>query len=496
MRNPRLIQTLTESVLLTVLGGALGLGVGAGGLQLLVVLGADELPRGGEIEMDGVVVALTLGAALVFGLILGLVPVVNLLATNLQTVLRQETRSGTSGRGVQMFRNLLVVSQIAIAFVLLVGAILMLVSFQRILSIDTGFRTDHLLTAQVALPTTRYAEDEDRRAFAQRALDTIRRLPGVHDAGLTSSIPFGLNQNNSVVLAVGYEEQPGESIISPSSITIDSHYLDTLGVPLQEGRFFEDRDTAESRNVVIIDETLANRFWPRGGAIGGQMYQDVELDDDTTLLTVVGIVREHTLAGVVDVPEQIGAYFFPHTQRPLRSPTFAIRTELEPHAMVNPVRAAIADLDPELPLFFVQTMEERISERLTSRRTPMLLALGFAAIAMFLSAIGIYGVLAYRVTQRTREFGIRMALGSSTSGLFRLVLSEGVVVLGIGLVLGLMGAFLVRQALESQLYGTQPTDPLIMLAVVGLLSIVALSASLLPARRATEVDPVIALNYE
>lgn len=489
-------QLLTESVVLTVLGGVLGLGVGAGGLQLLGVLGADELPRGGEIRMDAVVVALTLGAALVLGLILGLVPVVNLVATNLQTVLRQDTRSGTSGRGVQAFRNLLVVSQVAIAFVLLVGAILMLVSFQRILSIDTGFQPDHLLTAQVALPTARYAEGEDRRAFAQRALDTIRGLPGVRDAGLTSSIPFGVNQSNSVIRVVGYEEQPGESLISPSSITIDSNYLETLGVPLREGRFFEDRDTADSMSVIIIDETLAERFWPEGGAIGGQMYQDVELDDDTTVFTVVGIVAEHTLAGLVDVPRQIGAYFFPHTQRPLRSPTFAIRTELEPHALINPVRTAIAALDPELPLFFVQTMEERIAERLTSRRTPMLLALGFAAIALFLSAIGIYGVLSYSVTQRTREFGIRMALGSSATALFRLVLSEGLLVLGIGLVLGVLGAFLVRQVLASQLYGTQPTDPLVMLAVIALLGIVALLASMLPARRATEVDPVVALSHE
>ena len=489
-------QLLTESVLLTLVGGALGLVVGAGGLQLLGVLGADELPRGGEIAMDGLVATLTLVAAAVFGLLLGLVPVVSLAATNLQTLLRRESRGGTTGRGVKVFRHLLVVSQIAIAFVLLIGATLMLVSFQRILAIDTGFRTDHMLTAQVSLPRARYAESDDRLAFSRRALDTIQNLPGVLDVGLTSSVPFGISQNNSVIGAVGYDPQPGESLISPSSITVDSHYLQTLGIPLREGRYFDDRDTPESMRAIIIDETLANRFWPEGGAVGGQMYQDVEMDDDTTLLTVVGVVAEHTLAGLVDVPEQIGAYFFPDTQRPLRSPTFAIRTEGDPHALVNSVRAAVATIDPELPLFFVQTMEERIGERLTSRRTPMLLALGFAAVAVFLSAIGIYGVLAYRVTQRTREFGIRMALGSSTSGLFRLVLSEGAVVLVLGLALGVAGAFVVRDVVASQLYGTEPTDPLVMLGVVGLLSLVALAASVIPARRATEVDPVIALNYE
>ncbi len=198
----------------------------------------------------------------------------------------------------------------------------------------------------------------------------------------------------------------------------------------------------------------------------------------------------------VVVPDQVGAYFFPAAQRPIRSPTLAIRTEGDPRAMTNAVRAEITALDPELPLFFVQTMEERMAERLVLRRTPMLLALGFAIIALFLSAIGVYGVLAYRVTQRTREFGIRMALGSSTRQLFRLVLSEGAAVVGVGVGLGLAGAVLLRGAVASQLYEVDALDPRVIVSVVVLLGLVALGACALPARRATRVDPASALNFE
>ena len=248
--------------------------------------------------------------------------------------------------------------------------------------------------------------------------------------------------------------------------------------------------------AIIIDERLARKFWPDRSALGGQLYNDVELSDETTRFTVVGVVAEHALRGVVDMPDQVGAYFFPAAQRSIRSPTFVIRTDGDPRAVINAVRAEIAALDPELPLFFVQTMDERMAEGLMPRRTPMFLALGFAVIALFLSAIGVYGVLAYHVTQRTREFGIRMALGSSTRQLFRLVLSEGATMVVVGVGLGLVGAVLVRSAVANQLYDVSALDPLVIGSVVTLLGLVALGACALPARRATQVDPMSALNYE
>ena len=488
-------QLLTESVLVSVLGGILGLAFGAWGLQLLGTLGADELPRGGEIAMDGVVVALTLGVATIIGLLLSLAPVVRLTTANLQTALRQETRSGTTGRGVQTFRNALVVAQVSIAFILLIGAMLLLASFQRVLAVDYGFTADHLLTAQISMPRIRYSEPDDWRAVTDRALGRIRSLPGVVSAGVTNTIPFGNNASNSIISAVGYQPEPGESLVAPSSIVVDAGYFETMGIPLVEGRVFDGRDTPDSMPAIIIDDRLARKFWPDRSALGGQLHNDIELTADSTLYTVVGVVAEHSLFGI-DAPEPVGAYFYPTAQRPIRGPTFAIRTVQDPHTLVNAVRAEVAALDPELPLFFVQTMEERMAERLTPRRTPMLLALGFALIALFLSAIGIYGVLAYRVTQRTREFGIRMALGSSAQQLFRLVLSEGATVIAVGLCLGLVGAFLLRNIVASQLYDVDAMDPLIVAGVMVLLGLVAFVACALPARRATQIDPVSALTYE
>ncbi|MDP6580366.1 MAG: ABC transporter permease [Vicinamibacterales bacterium] len=489
-------QLLTESLLLSAVGGLLGLAVGTWSLRLVGALGADELPGGGEIVMDGGVVALTLGLSILIGVGLALVPIVSLATTDLHATLRQQGRSGTSGRRTQTFRSTLVVAQVSIAFVLLIGATLLLASFQRILAIDTGFRTDHLMTAGVSLPPARYTDPPSRLAFAGRALERIRTLPGVVDASLTSSIPFGNSFSNTVIRAVGYVPEAGESLLAPSRAVVDADYFDTLGVPLLEGRFFDARDTADSTPSVIIDERLATKFWPERSAVGQQVHGDVAVTDETTFYTVVGVVASHTLYGLVDVPEPIGAHFFANSQRPLGSPTFAIRTEGDPYGLVSALRAEVAAIDPELPLFLVQSMEERIAERLTPRRTPMMLALGFAGLALLLSALGIYGVLAYRVTQRMREFGIRIALGSTTRQVFRLVLSEGLTVVGIGLGLGVAGALLLRRFLASQLYGVRATDPLVFVAVIVILGGVALLACMVPARRATLVDPVSALSYD
>ena len=314
--------------------------------------------------------------------------------------------------------------------------------------------------------------------------------------GVSRAIPFGNNYSNNVIRAIGYQEQPGESLVAPSFNAVSPGYFETLGVALLEGRTFDSRDGPGTMPTIIIDERLARKFWPDRSALGGQLYNDVELSDETTRFTVVGVVAEHALRGVVDMPDQVGAYFFPAAQRSIRSPTFVIRTDGDPRAVINAVRAEIAALDPELPLFFVQTMDERMAEGLTPRRTPMFLALGFAVIALFLSAIGVYGVLAYHVTQRTREFGIRMALGSSTRQLFRLVLSEGATMVVVGVGLGLVGAVLVRSAVANQLYDVSALDPLVIGSVVTLLGLVALGACALPARRATQVDPMSALNYE
>lgn len=489
-------QLVTESVLLTLAGSLLGLGAGAFGLRWIGAFGAYELPRGGEIALDGFVVGATVVAALALGALLGLVSVAGLGAKTLDSALRSESRGGTAGRAAERFRTALVVVQVSVAFVVVAGAVLMQSSYQRITSVDPGFRAEGLLTGRVALPASRYPESADRLAFAERALTALRALPGVDEVGLSSWIPFTDRQSNSVIRAVGYEERPGESLVSPSMFLTDDRYLAAMEIPLVAGRYFDSRDTADSLPAIIIDETLASRFWPGRSAVGGEMYDDVELTENTRRLRVVGVVRDHRRWGPAIAIESVGAYFLPHVQRPVRSPTFVIRGSGDPAGFAGALRAAVREIDPELPVFAVATMEEAMAEHFAPQRTPVVLALAFAGLALFLSALGSYGVLAWRVGKRTREFGIRLALGSSAASLFRLVLRDGAAVVAAGLALGLVGAFLFRGVVASQLYGVGPTDPVALLAAAVLLVAVAGTACALPARRAARLNPVTALNRE
>lgn len=491
-------QLVTETLLLALVAGALGLLAGRAGLVLLSDLGLEDVPRATGVAMDPIVIWLTLGLAALVGLALGAIPVATMLKADLHALLRQESRGGTSGRAARTFRNTLVVAQVSAACVLLTGALLLLASFRAVASVDPGFPPDNLLTASVSLPTVRYAEPDDLRSFAARAVESLREIPGVIEAGLTTNLPFGGNFNSSLVQAVGYVPAPGESLIAPHRVTVDTGYLRAMGILLIEGRYFDERDTATSEPVVIVDEQLARRFWPNSSPLGQQVFTDVRQGPDTRLYTVVGVVGHIAMVGLVSPSgfTPTGAYYFPEPQQPMRQPTFAIRTERDPTTVTTAVRTAMAALDPELPLFDVRTMAERIDTSLNSRRAPMLLATAFALAAVLLSAVGIYGVLAYRVTQRTREIGIRVALGSRSAEIFRLILFEGARLLALGLVAGAAVGFVMQRAIEAQLYGVEPTDPLLLAASVSLLSLVALLACALPARRATRLDPVAALGSE
>jgi len=272
-----------------------------------------------------------------------------------------------------------------------------------------------------------------------------------------------------------------------------------MGAKLVAGRFFEDRDAEKAPKVVIVDERLARRFWPAQNPIGRRMYLPSDIDhltevsDKTVFMTVVGIVGDMKAMDLAEKPP-VGTYFFPLAQDASRSVTFALKTSGDPSALANTVRQTIKALDPELPVFDMQTMEERTDQSLMNRRSPVLLSLGFGAVALFLSAIGIYGVLAYLVTQRTKEIGIRIALGSSARAVFELVLREGALLMAGGLLLGAVGAYVVRKSLESQLYGVSPADPLVLGTVTLALALVALIACAVPAWRATRIDPIIALT--
>jgi predicted permease len=385
--------------------------------------------------------------------------------------------------------------------VLLAGAGLLLATFRHVLEVDPGFVSEHVLTASVSLPSARYADDDARRAFTDEALRRLRALPGVVTAGATDTIPFGDQHNDSVILAEGYAMRPGESLISPTAVDVTPGYFEAMGVRLVRGRFFEDSDGARSLRVVVVDEKLAGRFWPGEDPVGRRLYRPNDVTKDvlaitekTVFFTVVGVVRDVRLSDLTEGERAVGTYFFPMAQDTSRLVTFAIKTVSRPESLAGPLRAEVASLDPELPVFDTRTMEERAEGALVNRRSPALLSLAFGAVALLLSAVGIYGVLAYLVTLRSREIAIRIAIGSSARAVFGLVFREGAALVGAGLLTGALGALALRRSVDGLLFGVRATDPLVIGAAVALLVAVALAACTLPARRATRIDPVAVLG--
>ena len=493
-------QLLTETVLLTLVGGALGGLLGYWALGIMSSVGLQSLPRGEEIRMDTTAVLFTGGLALAVGILIGLVPVVGIGRMNLSQAFREEGRSGTTGRGARLAGRTLVASQVAFAFMLLAGAGLLLASFDKVLRVQPGFEPGGVLTARISPPNARYADTPQVLALADRYLRDVRSLPGVEAAGVTSNIPFGEDFDDSVILAEGYQMKPGESLISPYRVTISPGYLEAMRVPLKSGRLFTDSDTATSGPVVIVDEVLAKKFWPGQDPVGRRMFKPDSVEEMTKpspnqrWITVVGMVSETKMAGLVTSDTRIGTYYFPATQDGLRTMTLAIRAAGDPESLTPTLRRSLAAIDPELPLYGVRTLQSRIDASLVDRKTPMLLAVMFGGVALFLAATGLYGVLAYQVSQRRKEIGIRMALGSEPRGIFSLVLREGLLLLVAGFAVGIAGAFAIRRTMETQLYGVGAMDPVVLAAVGGILAAVAIAACTVPARRASRTDPLAALN--
>jgi len=493
-------QLLSETILLSVVGGGLGVLLGWWALSAVPLLGLDEIPRGHEIRLDLVSVGVALGLTLVVGLLIGLVPVVRLTRMNINATLREEGRGGTVSRSTNLLRRGLATAQIALACVLLVGAGLLATSFQKVLNIDPGFTPDGVITASVSLPAVRYVDDAALAAVTTRILEGARSIAGVEVAGVTSTIPMSGDYSSSVIFAEGYVMKPGESLISPSQTEVSDGYFEAMKTTLVKGRFFTPGDTADAPKVAIIDERLAAKFWPGQDPIGRRLYQPDSVEDvlaitpNTQFYNVVGVVKEVQVLGLATGIEPVGAYYFPYSQNPDSGPFIAMRTSVTPESVINTLRAKIAAIDPELPLYGVHTMVERMEESLISRRVPMLLAMAFAGVALFLSAIGVYGVLAYQVAQRRREIGIRMALGSTAREVFGLVLRDGLKIAAAGLAAGVIGTYFVSQAMKSQLYDVAPMDPIVLIAVALVLTTVSLVATVIPARRASRVNPLTALT--
>ena len=492
-------QLLTESVALTAAAGLSGLVIAYWAVQALVASAADRLPRGEEIAIDAATVAATLVVTLAVGALLALIPLIHVSRGSLAQAVREEGRSGTAGRGARAVRRTLVTAQVAFAFMLLIGAGLLFASFQALLGVQTGFEPGGLISGRVYLPESRYATDSDVVALQQRLLERVRALPGVTAAGLNNAVPFTGSYGDSVIFAEGYVAPPGESVVSPAMNIVAPGYFETMRIPLRSGRFIDARDTHASPAVIVIDERLARRFWGDGDPIGRRMWMPGSAEEVTSpgpltrWYTIVGVVGAVKQRGLASENERLGAYYFPHTQQTVRTMTVVARPAGDPLALAPAIRRELAALDPEVPLFSVQTMEQRIAESVAGRRTAMTLAVAFGFIALLLATVGVYGVLAYQVTQRTREIGIRIALGSGTGQVFALVLREGAVLLALGFAFGLAGVFAMRRALQAELYGVDAFDPSVLTAVAVLLAVVALIACVLPARRASRIDPVVAL---
>lgn len=490
-------QLLTESVTLAAIGGLLGVLTGYAGVRLLSYLGTKDLPRGAAIQMDANALIFSAAVAILTGLAFGSVPVYHLFRRDLNAVFRSNERTGTTEKRALWTRSALVVCQVSLAFVLLIGAGLLTLSFVRLLSVNPGFEAHHVQTAQFGLPRSRYADDARARNFITGLLSTLRSIPGVAHVGAASILPFSGDDSNGAITIVGYNLAPGELPPVPGQNDVNGGYFPAMGIPLLQGRTFIEGDGADAPKVAVIDQFLAKKYWPKGNAIGAQVRQGIDIKGG--VFTIVGIVGS-VKAGDLAEQNPIGEIYFDYRQDVSRTMHLVVKSAAKSAngdpQVTQAIRSALLAADAELPLFDVKTMEERVSSSMRQRRAAMLICLIFAALALTLSAIGIYGVLAYSVTQRTREFGIRMALGAAAGDVVGMVIFQGVKLAAIGLAIGLAGAFALTRLMSGMLYDVKPTDPGIFLLVAGALMAVAFVASLIPSVRALRIPPATALRYE
>jgi predicted permease len=495
-------QMLTENTLLALAGGVAGLVLAYWALELIGALDLTGLTRVNPIALDFAAVGYTATLVLALGLLLGIVPLASLRRLFLGQAFRDEGRSGTASRAAHRTRRVLVAAQVMLALVLLAGSALLLQSFRQLLAVDPGFHLDKVWTGTVTLPATRYPEDGERRAFEARLLERVQNVPDVIAAGTTNVIPFGEmllwgRTNDGVILAEGQQVQPGEPLISAYQSAVSPGYFEAMGIRLLNGRLFDRMDSEHSMPVMIVDDRLARHFWPGQDPIGKRMFlplpESFTPDSRTHWITVVGVVSAVRMLGVTG-EERPAATYFPSAQRPSNTFTIAVRSSTEPSGLTRAIGWEVEQLDAEMPVYNVRTMEERRDGVLADRRTPMVLSVLFGAVALFLAAIGLYGVLAYQVSLRKREIGIRMALGSDRRRIVGLVIREGMILVGIGIAIGLGSTLLLGRAIASQLYEVRASEPAVLAAVTALLAFVALVACLVPARRASRVDPATALT--
>ena len=485
-------QLLTESLTIATLGGLLGVLAAYGGLRALLLLGAKDLPRGGDIRLSGAALAFSAAIAVLTGIVFGLAPVFYLFRRDLNEIFRGNERAATGERGAMWTRGALVACQVSLAFVLLIGAGLLSLSFARLLKVDPGFKPQHVLTAQISLPRARFNDTQARNFFTTQ-LEALRKLPGVTHVGLSTALPFTGNLQNAVIMVEGHTLAPGELPPVPFWNFVDSGYFGALGIPLLQGRLISEADTGDAPKVAVIDQTMARRYWPKGDALGARVHMGADTSNPArTIIGIVGSVEKRDLAH----RDSRGEIYFPYKQQVPRFVRLVVKAVTDDRRLIETIRRQIQSADPEMPVFGAKTMPELVAASMVNRRAAMALCVAFGALALLLAAIGIYGVLAYTVTHRTREFGIRVALGASIRDVVGMVVGQGVKLAAAGLVVGAAAAFVVTRFMTSLLYEVQPSDPGVLLAVAAGLMIVVLAASLIPSWRAARIHPAVALRHE
>ncbi len=483
-------QLLTESVFLSAIGAIAGVGLAAYGIRLIDKLPIVGIPRIEEVGLSGSVLAFTAALTIFTGLLFGFMPALRAYAMGMAAGLREGARGSIAHRRLNA---VLVAVQFALSLILLIGAGLLLKSFQRLNSVDLGFNPEQTLTMAAALPGAKYENGEQALRFYTRAVEELRNAPGIRSAGVTTALPFGEGANFDGFIVQGQEPPAGGNISQTEQAAMQSVAPGTfqaLGIPLLQGRDFQNTDTADSPLVAIIDEPLARRYWPAGDAIGKR----IETTGDQEWMTIVGIVGGIKHLSLTE--EKQPHIYMALAQAPDARASFVVRTDGPAAAAIPTFRAAITRIDPDIPLYMVRSMTELIGDTLGTQRLINILLTGFAVLALLLAAVGIYSTMSLYVSSRTKEFGIRLALGAQPGKLRLAVLGQAMLLTGAGVVAGVAGAFALTRTISSLLFEVSATDPWVFTVIPLLLVGVSLLACYTPARRATRVDPLVALRYE
>ncbi|HEX5070792.1 MAG TPA: ABC transporter permease [Vicinamibacterales bacterium] len=485
-------QLVAEGLVLSAAGGLAGVVVAIAGVRALVALAGDRLPGIPGSPLDPVVLGATFGLVLLTGVIFGLVPALAATRGHAADDLKNDTTRGTASRRVGLFRASMVVCEVAAALILLTGAGLLIKSLYQLQAVSPGFTPDRVLTAQIALPAVRYPDAASRVSFWNRLLEQAAVIPGVTSAGLTTNVPFNGNVSSGSYSIVGYTPAANEPQPHGRQEIVGGDYFTAMKIPLRKGRYFTASDTATAPPVCIIDEYLVDRYFKDRDPIGQQIRRGGPTSPAITIVGVVGTISTIDLAQPV-TKERL---YYPVAQQNTRGMAVILKASGDTTALTADLRRIIRGLDPEQPIAAVRTMDEWMARSLAPRSAPTVLLTVFGVLALVLSAIGIYGVLAFGVEQRVREFGIRQALGAGRPAILRLVFRQGLLTVGIGVAIGLAGSLALSRYLESLLFGVTTRDVAVLAAVTALLLLVAAAACYLPARKATRADPLTALRAE